>query len=110
MAKNPPKDNTRKGSVSNRTQFQHPQTGKWVKRDRTTGQFMDQKATSGPYKGIAKEPDGRQDWRVRHQDSLPAASEPRTKISTGWGPTAKTASQSTPNMSPTSVLPSLRLR
>lgn len=60
MAKNPPKDNARKGSVVDRTQFKHP-NGNWVKRDRTNGQFMDQKSTPGPYKGIAKEPDGRQD-------------------------------------------------
>ena len=60
MAKNPPKDNARKGSVADRTQFQHP-NGNWVKRDRTTGRFLDQKTTPGPYKGIAKEPDRRQD-------------------------------------------------
>lgn len=60
MAKNPPKDNARKGSVTQRTQFQHA-NGNWVKRDRATGQFMDQKTTPGPFKGIAKEPDGRQD-------------------------------------------------
>lgn len=60
MAKNPPKDNARKGAVTDRSQFQH-QNGNWVKRDRTTGQFLDQKKTPGPYKGIAKEPDGRQD-------------------------------------------------
>lgn len=60
MAKNPPKDNARKGSVNGRSQFQHP-NGNWVKRDRTTGQIMDPKSTPGPYKGIAKEPDGRLD-------------------------------------------------
>lgn len=60
MAKNPPKDNARKGPVTERTQFQHP-NGNWVKRDRSTGQFLDQKTSSGPFKGVAKEPDGRQD-------------------------------------------------
>jgi hypothetical protein len=60
MAKNPPKDNARRGSVTDRTQFQH-RNGNWVKRDRTTGQFLGQKTTPGPYKGVAKEPDRRQD-------------------------------------------------
>ena len=60
MAQNAPKDNARKGSVTDRTRFEHP-NGKWVKRNRTSGQFLDQKATPGPYKGVAKEPDRRQD-------------------------------------------------
>ena len=60
MAKNPPNGAGRRGSVKDRTQFQHP-NGNWVKRDRTTGQIIDQKTTPGPYKGIAKEPDRRQD-------------------------------------------------
>lgn len=60
MAKNGPKGGGRKGAVTDRTQFQHP-SGNWVKRDRTTGQFLDQKTTPGPFKGVAKEPDGRQD-------------------------------------------------
>lgn len=60
MAKNPPKDNARKGSVTDRTQFLHP-NGNWVKRDRTTGQIIDQKVSPGPFKGVAKEPDKRQD-------------------------------------------------
>ncbi len=60
MAKNGSKGGGRKGSATNRTQFKHP-NGNWVKRDRTTGQIIDQKTTLGPYKGIAKEPDGRQD-------------------------------------------------
>lgn len=61
MAKNGSKGGGRKGSVTNRTQFRHPQTGKWVKRDRITGQIIDRKTTRGPFKGVAKEPDGRQD-------------------------------------------------
>lgn len=60
MAKNPPKDNSRKGSVTKRTQFQHP-NGNWVKRNRENGQFLDQKTSPGPFKGVAKEPDKRQD-------------------------------------------------
>jgi len=31
----------------------------WVKRDADTGQFMDQKSDGTPFKGVAKEPDGR---------------------------------------------------
>ncbi|MGE0281754.1 MAG: hypothetical protein AB7P20_14225 [Rhizobiaceae bacterium] len=51
-------DDYRKGSVTGRTQFQHPD-GHWIKRDERTGQIMDHKKTDGPYKGVAKEPDGR---------------------------------------------------
>lgn len=42
MAKNGPKGGGRKGPVTNRTQFQHP-NGRFVKRDRSTGQFLDVK-------------------------------------------------------------------
>lgn len=50
----------RDGSVRNRSQFQHPKTGNWVKRNTTTGRFMDQKTSSStPFKGVAKEKDGR---------------------------------------------------
>ena len=48
----------RKGSVTDRTQTQHP-SGDWVKRDTRTGEFMDRKSTDGPFKGVAREPDGR---------------------------------------------------
>jgi len=48
----------RTGAVTARTQFQGP-AGNWIKRDERTGQIMDQKSGPGPYKGIAKEPDGR---------------------------------------------------
>ncbi len=60
MAKNGSKGSGRNGSVTTRTQFKHP-NGTWIKRDRTTGQFLDQKSDPSPFKGIAKEPDGRQD-------------------------------------------------
>lgn len=59
MAKNTGQGH-RHGAVDNRTQFKGP-TGNWVKRDRSTGQFMDQKTSGGPFKGVAKEPDKRQD-------------------------------------------------
>lgn len=57
MAKNTGKG-SRKGSVNNRTQTQAP-NGNWVKRSRETGQFMDQKKGGDPFKGVAKEKDGR---------------------------------------------------
>ncbi len=60
MARNGSKGGGRKGSVTNRTQFRHP-NGNWVKRDRSTGQIIDQKTTPRPYKGVAREPDSRQD-------------------------------------------------
>ncbi len=60
MAKNGSRGNGRHGSVTNRSQFRAP-NGNWTKRDRTTGRIIDQKTTPGPFKGVAKEPDGRQD-------------------------------------------------
>jgi hypothetical protein len=61
MAKNTGKD-FRKGSVDNRTQLDlDPGKGKFAKRDRTTGRFTDIKEDNRPFKGVAKEPDKRQD-------------------------------------------------
>jgi len=57
MAKNTG-DGYRRGSVDNRTQFQAP-NGNYVKRDTETGRFMDQKSGGEPFKGVAKEQDGR---------------------------------------------------
>lgn len=57
MAKNTG-DGFRRGAVSGRTQFQRPD-GHWQKRDEGTGHVMGVKKSEGPYKGIAKEPDGR---------------------------------------------------
>jgi hypothetical protein len=51
----------RKGAVKDRTQVQNPQTGDWTKRNREDGEFMDVKADGEPFKGVAKEPDKRQD-------------------------------------------------
>lgn len=48
----------RRGAVRERTQFQRDD-GLWQKRDETTGEFMKVKQTEGPFKGVAKEPDGR---------------------------------------------------
>lgn len=48
----------RRGSVIGRTQFERPD-GHYQKRDERTGQFMEVKQTEGKFKGIAREPDGR---------------------------------------------------
>jgi hypothetical protein len=57
MAKNTG-DGFRQGAVNSRTQFQRPD-GQWQKRDESTGHVMAVKQSPGPYKGVAKEPDGR---------------------------------------------------
>ncbi|WP_170108209.1 hypothetical protein [Flavobacterium sediminis] len=56
MATNPPKDNSRKGMVRERSQIQNPVTGLWTKRDTETGRFIDVKTSSPePFKGVRKE-------------------------------------------------------
>jgi hypothetical protein len=56
MAKNPPTgDGHRHGSVRNRSQVYNPKIENWTKRDRDTGQFMDQKQDGHPFKGVRKE-------------------------------------------------------
>lgn len=57
MAKNTGSD-FRCGAVTARTQFQRPD-GHWQKRDERTGQLMEVKSDGNPFKGVAKEPDGR---------------------------------------------------
>lgn len=57
MAKNTG-DNYRQGAVTGRTQTRQP-NGDWQKRDERSGQFMERKSSDGPFKGVAKEPDGR---------------------------------------------------
>lgn len=57
MAKNTGSD-FRRGAVTARTQFQRPD-GNWQKRDERTGQLMAAKRDGTPFKGVAKEPDGR---------------------------------------------------
>jgi len=54
MAKNTG-DNHRHGAISNRSQAYNPKTGSWVKRDSTTGRFIDVKSGGSPFKGVAKE-------------------------------------------------------
>jgi hypothetical protein len=48
----------RRGAVTGRTQFQRPD-GHWQKRDERTGQLMGVKDDGTPFKGVAREPDGR---------------------------------------------------
>jgi hypothetical protein len=56
MAKNPPTNGSRKGTVKERSQFQNPQTGLWTKRDTETGRFLDViSSSSGPFKGVRRE-------------------------------------------------------
>jgi len=52
-------DGYRKGSVKDRSQTHNPQNDTWVKRDTDTGRFTDVKSDGSPFKGVAKEPDGR---------------------------------------------------
>jgi hypothetical protein len=55
MATNPPKDDGhRHGSVKKRSQLKLP-NGNYVKRDKETGQFMDQKTSGGKFKGVTEE-------------------------------------------------------
>lgn len=49
----------RRGSVRDRTQAYNPHNDTYVKRDTTTGRFMDVKSDGTPFKGVAKERDGR---------------------------------------------------
>ena len=56
MATNPPAgDGHRNGAVRKRSQVLNPKTGLWVKRDKDTGQFMDNKMDGTPFKGVRKE-------------------------------------------------------
>ncbi len=57
MAKNTG-DGFRRGAVTGRTQFQRTD-GLWQKRNEDGGRLMEVKQTPGPFKGVAREPDGR---------------------------------------------------
>ena len=48
----------RRGAVTARTQFQRPD-GRWQKRDERTGRLMSVKDDGSPFKGVARDPDGR---------------------------------------------------
>jgi hypothetical protein len=54
MAKNTNKG-YRRGAVDQRSQTHNPVTGQWVKRDASTGQFLDVKQNGQPFKGVRKE-------------------------------------------------------
>lgn len=56
MAKNTGK-NFRVGPVKDRTQAFNPKTESWVKRDKESGKFIDQKSDRKPFKGVSKEND-----------------------------------------------------
>ncbi len=55
MAKNGQPGNGRIGAVRERSQTFNPTTQQWVKRDTTTGRFMDVKQDGTPFKGVRKE-------------------------------------------------------
>lgn len=44
---------SRRGAVTSRTQVRTPSG--WVKRNTSTGQFMDKKADPQPFKGVRRE-------------------------------------------------------
>ena len=44
----------RHGEVRDRSQVQVP-NGNWIKRDDSTGRFMDQKQNGEPFKGVRRE-------------------------------------------------------
>jgi hypothetical protein len=48
-------DGHRNGQVDNRSQVINPKTHLFVKRDTTTGQFMDVKTSGGKFKGVRNE-------------------------------------------------------
>jgi hypothetical protein len=55
----PPGDNARKGAVRKRTQLKTKMMGEghWTKRNKESGQFMDQKKNPAakPFKGVRRE-------------------------------------------------------
>jgi hypothetical protein len=55
MAKNGSSGNGRIGAVRGRSQAKSVKTGLWVKRDTSTGRFMDVKTSGGPFKGVKRE-------------------------------------------------------
>lgn len=57
MAKNR-SEGFHRGAVTGRTQFQRPD-GMFQKRDERSGHFMGVKQSAGKFKGVAREPGGR---------------------------------------------------
>jgi hypothetical protein len=59
MATNPPSgDGHRQGAVKKRSQLKTKIEGedRWTKRDKETGQFLDQKKAGEEFKGVRREP------------------------------------------------------
>jgi hypothetical protein len=54
MAKNGPKGGGRKGAVRQRSQVRGSDGG-WIKRDKSSGKFMDRKSDAKPFKGVRRE-------------------------------------------------------
>lgn len=52
MAKNPPKWPWRVGAITDRAQYKNPKTNLYVKKDMTTGKFMDNKTTWWKFKWV----------------------------------------------------------
>ena len=48
-------NNSRKGAVKDRSQVFNSATGHYVKRDTSTGRFIDVKSDGKPFKGIRRE-------------------------------------------------------
>lgn len=46
---------SRQGAVKERSQVYNPSTGNYVKRDTSTGRFLDVKSDGTPFKGVRKE-------------------------------------------------------
>jgi len=59
----------RNGAVTGRTQVRQS-NGDWQKRDERTGEFMERKSGPDPFKGVAKEPDGRDTKRSPEPPNL----------------------------------------
>lgn len=56
MAKNPPAgDGHRIGAVKGRSQIYNGHVDRYIKRDRETGRFMDQKSDGEKFKGVRVE-------------------------------------------------------
>lgn len=43
------------GAVRGRSQVKNPKTGLWVKRDTSTGRFVQTKKSGGSFKGVRRE-------------------------------------------------------
>lgn len=56
MATNKPAgDGHRNGAVKKRLQVLNPQSDTWTKRDKNSGEFMDQKEDGTKFKGVRRE-------------------------------------------------------